>query len=81
MTPLSLLVRHQLDLRLQRLPKAYFTRNTTHMAYRLRCPEYGVGIREQVALGLGGASRLTGVLVLQRAEFRDLVGTVGATQS
>ena len=31
------------------------------------------------ALGLGGASRLTGVLVLQRAEFRDLVWTVWTT--
>ena len=32
-------------------------------------------------LGLGGGSRLTGVLVLQRAEFRDLVCTVRTTQS
>ena len=31
------------------------------------------------ALGLGGASRLTGVLVLQRAEFRDLLWDVWTT--
>ena len=30
-------------------------------------------------LGLGGGSRLTGVLVLQRAEFRDLLWDVWTT--
>ena len=33
------------------------------------------------SLGLGGGSRLTGVLVLQHAEFRDMVSTVSTTHS
>ena len=41
----------------------------------------GVGRYELTTqpLGLGGASRLTGVLVLQRAEFRDLLWDVWTT--
>ena len=38
-----------------------------------------VGLPAPAPLGLGEGSRLTGVLVLQRAEFRDLVCTVCTT--